>query len=136
MADHEQIIALTAELKTLQAKGCNKKTGKKKGKDGKRKKKRDKKGDKKMPAKWMLTPPKDGKSTTKTVNEKVFHWCLNHKHWVAYTTAQCKGIGMNMKNAYEGKDKQDDNKPKVQDRKVQFCKALNAIIDSDDEDEE
>ena len=105
--DHEQIIALTAELQSIKGRDNKGKKGKKKGKDGKHKK-GDKKGNNKKMPKWRTTPPKDGESTTKVVNDKTVHWCANHKQWVAHTTASCKGINTDKKrNENDNKDKKD-----------------------------
>jgi hypothetical protein len=139
-ADHEQIVALTAELQSLKGREGKGKKGKKKGKDGKNKK-GDKKGKKKIP-KWRTTPPKEGESATKVINDKTVHWCSQHKQWVAHTTASCKGIGTNKAagnaNDSNKENKKDSSFKKAPDAKVQFRKALNAIIeasDSDDDDE-
>jgi hypothetical protein len=135
-SDHEQIVALTAELQSFKGRDKTKK-GKKKEKGGKHKK-GDKKGDnKKKVPKWKVTPPTDG-VTMKTVNDKTYNWCLNHKAWVAHTTANCKGIGTNTvkPSDNESKPTAQPTKPKVQNNKMQFRKALNAIIEASDDDDD
>jgi hypothetical protein len=137
--EREQIMALTAQLRSFQQRD-QKNKGKKKGKGGKGKGD-NKKGKKRKDPKWMTTPPDDGESTTKKVNGKTFHWCLKHEKWVGHTTENCKGIGLGTSNNQPqekkaGKPKKKGNfQRQPQENKLHLQKALNAIINTDDDDD-
>jgi hypothetical protein len=38
---------------------------------------------------WKKIPPSAGESKTKTFEERIYHWCGNHKMWTMHTEAQC-----------------------------------------------
>jgi hypothetical protein len=146
--DKEQIVALTAELRSLQQKGrSGGKHGNKDGKDKKGKGKgngKGKKGKGKRPE-WMTTPPATGEKHEKVVKDKTYYWCPNHEMWTVHKPDDCKGIGASGKQQHSSSD---DNKPKQADRnrtkssdtrakKLHLAKALHAIVEatgSDDED--
>ena len=86
-------MALTAEMTGLkgqlklsgQAKGGKKKWTKEEKGDAKKErfKKKNKKPStnkerQKQDEAWKKTPPKDGEPKTKTVDGKLFHWCIHH----------------------------------------------------------
>ena len=73
---------------------------------------------------WMLVPPKEGDTQSKTVNNKRYWWCKNHKFWARHSTSECKGIGY--KPTGDSKPKGDDEK------KLKMTQALAAIAESDD----
>jgi hypothetical protein len=96
--EQEQIIALTAQVQTLQKeKAVAKKAKTKKKKEEEKKeanddgedKKPKKKTEKKEKPAWMLKPPTDGKNK-KTVNGKEYHWCPKHKAWGRHLPADCR----------------------------------------------
>ena len=139
--EKEQILALTAELKNLRSKG-HERGGKrdKNKKDGKNR--RDKKNKKRVP-KWKTTPPKDGESTTKKIKGKTFYWCPAHQEWVNHRPEDCKGIGTPQKGQQPADEKGGDQPkkpaftPKPPNKRLQFQRALNAIVEaSDDEDDD
>ena len=41
---------------------------------------------------WKKKEPKAGDPKTKTVNNKKYHWCPNHKMWTVHTPENCEGI--------------------------------------------
>ncbi len=109
--EREQIMALTDQLQSFQQRRNQKNNkGKKKGNGGK-KGDNKKKGKKRNEPKWKSTPPEDGESTTKKVNNKTFHWCANHEKWVAHTTDECKGIGTT-DGKHDNQAKNKGGKPK------------------------
>ena len=62
--------------------------GKKKNKketSNKKKQKKDKA--------WMKVPPKDGESTTKTMDDKMCNWCIHHMSWMMHKPDEYK-LGM------------------------------------------
>jgi hypothetical protein len=140
-AEHEQIMALTAQLRSFQQQRNHRdnKKGKSKGKGGKGD--NNKKGKKRQEPRWKSTPPEPGESTTKTINGKTFHWCQKHGKWGGHSTDSCKGIGINKENQAknQGNDKKVKFERKPPNNKLQLQKALTAIIehsednDSDDE---
>ena len=69
---------------TKAGKGSNK-PNKKKGK----KKSNKKKEDKSSPWAWKSVAPKLDEPKTKTVNGKVYHWCLHHKKWNIHSNDEC-----------------------------------------------
>jgi hypothetical protein len=46
---------------------------------------------------WKFTAPKPGDPQTKVENGATVHWCANHKRWLGHGTAQCVGVGVNMR---------------------------------------
>jgi hypothetical protein len=77
----ETIKALTAKLKTLEAKSAN-------WSDSKSDSNKDDKWA------WKLTPPKDGEATTKKVTvdgrTKTYYWCTYHHQWTIHKPSECK----------------------------------------------
>ncbi len=117
----EKIIALQAELENLHK--LAKKTPKApttpkndgdKGGNGKGKGDGDKK--RKLKPAWMLQPPKEGEKHTKTVEEKVYHWCPKHKSWGCHKPKDCKGKGFVPPNKTKNQKGQQEtlNAPQVQ----------------------
>jgi hypothetical protein len=99
--EDEKIIALEAKVKNLTKKGTPAAPGKsgKRGKRGKGKKPdEDKSGDNKGTESkdWKTKPPKPkNKDKSKTVKNKVYWWCPNHKMWCLHKASECKGLGHN-----------------------------------------
>ena len=77
----ETIKALTAKLKTLEAKSAN-------WSDSKSDSNKDDKWA------WKLTPPKDGEATTKKVTvdgrTKTYYWCTYYHQWTIHKPSECK----------------------------------------------
>jgi hypothetical protein len=46
----------------------------------------------KIPA-WKKVAPKGNEATTKSVNNKTFHWCPKHKMWTVHKPAECTFAG-------------------------------------------
>lgn len=42
------------------------------------------------PEEWMRAPPRDGEAKTKSVNNRLFHWCHYHKMWVQHHPKDCR----------------------------------------------
>ena len=127
-AEEEQILALSSEIKTLEAKNqeivkkfaAKPKSDKKKDKKGKKdsdgdKKKKKKKSDDKTWA-WKEIAPKDGESHTKTFRDKEYHWCPHHDAWTVHKANECN----------KSKHKSD-----ASGLKLQVQKALQAIVEDD-----
>ena len=105
--DDEKIVAMAAEIKSLQgklklnpklaeiAKGDDKKGGKKNKKDtsNKREQKKDEA--------WKKDPPKSGDPKEKKQGELTFHWCEHHMAWTVHKPADCR----------LGKKHKDEQKP-------------------------
>ena len=100
--DQEKIVALTAEISQLKDKKLklannlkgSSSSGSNSNKSG-NKKKDNKKGKKKGKKKkdsdyaWKKVPPGNGVSHTKTVNNKMYHWCDHHQAWTIHSPAEC-----------------------------------------------
>ena len=98
----KKIIALTAQVQSLQASNNAKKTDAKKTSDKKvafqkgTKKGKGKKGKTSKEWAWTLVAPTAGQPKEKDVNGKPFRWCTFHDEngsggkWVQHTLADCK----------------------------------------------
>ena len=121
-----KIIALEAKIQKLSS-AANKSSNSKKKTTADKPKKDKGKGfvmvNKPKPD-WMLVPPKEGDTQSKTVNNKQYWWCKNHKFWARHKTSECKGVGY--KPTGDTKPKGDD------DKKLKMTQALAAIAESDD----
>jgi hypothetical protein len=130
-AEEEQIIALAAEVKSLQTKNQNLRRGPskntpapaggrqqntkggnrslKKGRAGKTNQARD--GDYLNATgkwSWLKTAPKSGEKTSKSFEGKLFFWCKNHARWGRHATAECrKGQGSPKTNKHNNKNQSD-----------------------------
>ncbi len=127
-AEEEQILALSSEIKNLEAKNQDmakkfatknkgdgdKKKDKKGKKDGDKKKKKKKDGDKTWA--WKDIAPKDGEPLKKTFRDKEYHWCPHHDAWTVHTASECN----------KNKHKSDTS-----GLKLQVQKALQAIVEED-----
>ena len=51
---------------------------------------------------WKKTPPKDGEPTNKTVDGKLFQWCIHHMAWFLHTSSGCR-LGQQRTNEQAGK---------------------------------
>jgi hypothetical protein len=109
----QRIVALEAELKILQANSAT------------------------VPSKakredfaWKKIKPKKGDPTTKTVNKKVYHWCVKHNLWTIHSADKC--YLTHPKKPSES-DASDDTKSDQQDA-LTLSKALKAIVDANDDD--
>ena len=85
--EEEKVLALTGKVQKLS--DANLKLSKfltekksKKNNTGKSKNTKDNKSDDKWA--WKKVAPKAGKSWTKKVNDKTYHWCKWHKAWVIH----------------------------------------------------
>jgi hypothetical protein len=96
MEEQQDIIALEAKWeKKYQAqakakKPAEKASDNKKGKGKGKQDKKDKEKSKKKPD-WMLKEPIGSEPKTKTVDEKEYHWCPNHKSWTRHKPSECNG---------------------------------------------
>ena len=115
-SEEQQIVALTADVVGL--KGQLKLSGQTKGKkkwskeekgDAKREKfkKKNKKPStnkerQKQDEAWKKAPPKDSEPKTKTVDGKLFHWCIHHMAWVLHSPSDCR-LGQQRTNEQAGK---------------------------------
>ena len=126
--EEEKIIALEAELKRVKEASNKDKKGrankglkspKKKGK-GKNNKKPD----------WMLIPPKEGQSSSKTVNIKLYHWCSRHKAWTRHKPADCRGRNV---PASQGNNATSTDSNSDTERKLKLEHSLAAIAEDDEE---
>ena len=126
--EDEKIIALEAELKRVKEASNKDKKGrankglkspKKKGK-GKNNKKPD----------WMLIPPKEGQSSSKTVNNKLYHWCSRHKAWTRHKPADCRGRNV---PASQGNNATSTDSNSDTERKLKLEHSLAAIAEDDEE---
>jgi hypothetical protein len=89
--------------------------------------------------KWKLKPPKDGESTSKTVQvdgvRKKYHWCVNHNAWTLHSPAECKRNGMYIsKKRKKSRDIQQSKKPMgqtIEDLQVAFEALANSLQDTD-----
>jgi hypothetical protein len=132
--EEAQIIALTAQIKDIKA---NHQAGKGKenagngdgNQSGKKKKgsktKRGEPSDNKYA--WKLIAPTSGEPKTKMVNEKEYHFCLNHNDgkgaWVIHNPAKCHAA-----KGYAGTSNQEPSTNKS----LALSKALQAIQDEED----
>jgi hypothetical protein len=39
---------------------------------------------------WKKKAPAAGEATTKTVNQKTYHWCIHHMAWTIHTSSECR----------------------------------------------
>ena len=79
---------------------------------------------------WMKEPPKEGQKKTKTVNNRVFHWCQHHNLWTRHKPSECqKGNTKPNPSKDEGIKSKADNGPSI-------SKALEAVASAASDDEE
>jgi hypothetical protein len=110
--DQEKIIALEAQIRELKdlklSAQLQDKLKRKKGKTSdnasvssvstsssrssksKNKKDRGNKRRQRKDEEWKKKPPKQGESTTKTVNNIQWHWCEHHMKWTIHHPNDCK----------------------------------------------
>jgi hypothetical protein len=119
--EQAKIIALEAQLeKFIKARGKQQSGSGKPGISNKGKGKQGNKGQDGQPyvkPAWMKVAPKQGESTKKTVDSKIYWWCTNHKSWCRHSTDKCKGRNLKQRpqqtnNASEGET--GDNNPTLQ----------------------
>jgi hypothetical protein len=133
----EQIIALQAQVKKLSNAPKSKGKGNKdKSKGGGTPKKQDKgpKVENRKPD-WMLKKPSEGQPQTKKVNAKTYHWCPNHNSWTIHTPAECKGRGSAPPPNDKPKGKSVSWDKKTNATSLKIAQALQAIANSDCEDD-
>ena len=131
--EEEQIIALEAQVKLLEAHSANftsnssspgsPRTPKTSGGNARNPK----------PA-WMTEPPGSRQPQTKTVNGKEYHWCLNHVAWVRHLPSDCEGKGVKPSESRPAPPTPsgDDEGPK----RLKLSNALAAVIEQDEENED
>jgi hypothetical protein len=134
MEEQQDIITLEAKWeKKYQAQVKMKKPAEKAGnnKKGKGKGKKDKKGkDKEKSNKkpdWMLKEPTGSKPKTKTMNQKEYHWCPNHKCWTRHKPSECNGH-----NAQTGNNAPPAKRPQGNIPGLQIASTYHAIADADE----
>lgn len=94
--EQKQIVALSAELDKMKKKRNDKQRGSKTkedesgANDEKKRKSKNHKVSKKGYPDWKLQPPNSGDPETKTVKDKIFHWCPHHKLWTKHKPDECK----------------------------------------------
>jgi hypothetical protein len=89
-----KILALTTQVKELQAKKSEKPKSKAKG-DSKGKKKKGKKSDKPKTDKYAsLKKPSASEPHTKTFDGDKTKFCTNHQAWGTHLASECKGYGL------------------------------------------
>ena len=114
-AEQQQIVALSAQISQFKKskKNKSKKSGSKteddettqddtKGKKKKSKKDKAKKGNDEKWA-WKKVPPINGE-TTKTFEDKTYHWCPKHKAWTLHKPSECR-----LKDPSDNEGKDDKN---------------------------
>jgi hypothetical protein len=47
---------------------------------------------------WKIIPPGVGESQVTVKKGSTFKWCATHKKWMGHSTAECLGLGINMRN--------------------------------------
>jgi hypothetical protein len=144
--EQEKLIALEAEIKKLTSKqvkapnqgavqakpiGANNKNHPQAKKQGKQQPK-----PRKPKPEWMLKPPTNNETTTKTVNGKVHHWCSKHKSWGQHTTNECKGLGVKPVGAKNGNSTNPINAQNTTNndtnRRLTFARAMETIADNEE----
>lgn len=132
----EKIIALEAQLKKMSTKNAS--TGKvtpgRKAQGTGKPNKKQAKSRYDRPA-WMFEPPKQGEPSTKTANEKQYHWCPKHEAWGIHKPSECEGKGFNrVKKTQFNNNKKPGNKPDY--KALKLSKALASVIKQDDEEDD
>jgi hypothetical protein len=142
--EHQEIVALTAELEVMKKQFANKQkpkpaqsntNSKKKGKDKSAGKKGGRLSKEEMDKKfaWKLIPPKTGEPRTKTVEGKQYFFCPHHGtkgQWVIHNPEGCRAKGKKQNNSHRS----TPNLEAVQ-AIVDFSEEI-AIDDEDNEAEE
>jgi hypothetical protein len=60
---------------------------------------------------WKWIPLKDGEMQSKEHKGTTYHWCANHKKWLGHSTAECIGVGVNVRRknvTHKATDMNDD----------------------------
>jgi len=148
--EQKEILALSTEVSTLKERlkqvtihSPGKGTGKGGGKGGNGGKGRKNGGNgggggkgglKRWEKPWMFEAPKAGQPHTKSVEgrKKPYHWCPNHKKWVAHKPSECEGVGGKRK----GNGDRDKDKTTPDAKRARLSKALQAIAQEALEDRE
>jgi len=93
--EQKQIVALSVELDKMKKKRNDKQRGNKPkedesgSKEGKERKSKNPETSKKGNPEWKLQPPNKGDPKTKTVKDKISHWCPHHKLWTKHKPEEC-----------------------------------------------
>jgi hypothetical protein len=121
-----KILALTTQVKELQAKKSEKPKSKAKG-DSKRKKKKGKKSDKPKTDKYAsLKKPSASEPHTKTFDGDKIKFCTNHQAWGTHLASECKGYGLEKDS--NGKPIPKGSEPNDTDKKGPPSKSHAAIM--------
>ena len=132
--EEEQIIALEAQIKQLEAHAANFASNPSSSGSPCTPKSEGNARDVKPP--WMTEPPAGlGEPQTKVVNGKEYHWCPNHIAWVCHLPSDCEGKGVKPSEsrlAPPSTPSRDDEGPK----RLKLSNALAAVIQQDEDREE
>ena len=78
---------------------------------------------------WKKIPPPIGTISIKTVADKKYHWCTNHRAWALHSTEQCRNKPTN--------DKAEEDHTKSDNYDEAMAAVMQAIeSDSDSESQE
>jgi hypothetical protein len=134
--EEKRIVALTAQLdafKKVNAKPGNK--DKKGGKTDKKEKSNSKGGDMGAPEypDWKVKPPGKGEKHAMRKDKKTFFWCPNHNAgkglWVVHKPSDCN-------NQPKGDGDPSNKRPEGKPKQLTVAKALQAIMEHDDDSDE
>lgn len=121
----DENLRLSKSLKASQQKGKSEQQAKGKGKSKKKSNKNKKRQNEDMS--WKKKPPKDGEPTTKQVQGKDWHWCLDHMAWVNHHPSECRLAQERAKN---------NKSPISKQRRTTLNEAMNAILEELNSDDE
>ena len=136
----DKVIALQAKTTARKPSEAKPTVTKAKGKTPAKKTKGNKKA---IDYKWKKVAPKPNEPRTKTVNEKVYHWCNKHQAWTLHTPAECKGV--DFKPRVQGTGDSGNNPPKQHNEgttnwqiqpSAHMCTFVDDTYSMDESDEE
>ena len=130
--EQEQIIALEAQLKQLEANAATYTAPSSTPQQSSSSTPRSTGNTRNVKPAWMTEAPKASEPHTKTVNGKEYHWCPNHLAWVRHLPSQCEGKGV---KSFENKSAPSDpNAPDQGPKQLKLSNALSALVQDEDED--
>jgi hypothetical protein len=129
----EQIIALEAQVKELEANAANYNASQQ-GSSAPRARSSPAGNARNVKPAWMTEPPKSDDPQMKIVNGKEYHWCPNHQAWVRHLPSKCEGKGIkpSANKPAPSSPHRDDEGPK----QLKLSNALTALVEQDDEGED
>jgi hypothetical protein len=121
--DSKSLESLMAAIKDLQANFAKRESGDKG--NGEKTKKKGRKV-----AEWKRIAPEARQPQSKTVNEKMYHWCTHHKMWTIHSPKDCtlgqQGNG-NSSNT-------SNSKTSIENARLTMNRAMTAIYNDDPEE--